>query len=68
MVGDTDDTTPPPPIPEPITPTPLPNKPAAGFKSVPEAGDPLSNGEYLDGVDCGETFKPAAADMAAAAA
>ena len=66
--GDTDDATPPPLIPEPITPTPLPSNPTAEFKSVPDAGDPLSNGESLDGVDCGETFRPAAADIAAAAA
>ena len=55
-------------MPEPITPTPLPNSPAAELRSVPEAGDPRSNGESLDGVDCGDTFKPAAADIAAAAA
>ena len=66
--GDTDDATPPPLIPEPITPTPLPSNPTAEFKSVPDAGDPLSNGESLDGVDCGEIFRPAAADIAAAAA
>ena len=68
MLGDTDDTIPPPPTPEPIIPTPPPNNPAAEFRSVPEAGDPRSKGESLDGVDCGETFRPAAADMAAAAA
>ena len=67
-MGDPDDTTPPPPIPELITPTPPPSRPAAELISVPEAGDPRSNGESLDGVDCGDTFNPAAADIAAAAA
>ena len=44
IVGDTDDSPTPSPIPGPIAPKPLHNNQATDFKSIPEAGNLLSLG------------------------